>query len=198
MPQIKPLNRVTINKSYSLIKTGERIHSPTLNVEFDEWKFNSNAKSNVGIFTLLEREGINYIWDFKHKNAGIPLTEGLEEILFNNADRMNKIDEEDIKAWQYLIKSAGLGSEYHSTKLYKTLVDRPTKSKVEEVGDGLPAIIPSDPNELREQLLLQIAAKQAGHKSTFNISNGIMKELLRQKQLSIKEYRDILKNIYEV
>jgi hypothetical protein len=206
--KLKPIKRVTINKSYSLIKTGETIESPTLNVEFDEWKFNSNAKSNVGRFVLLKRDGIDCIWDFKHKNQGIPLTEGLEEILFNDANQLNKIDEEDIKAWQYLINSAGLESEYHSTHLYKTLVDNPFKSFileskpiVEEVGDGLnfcDTVIPSDPNELRKELALQFAAKQAGHKLTFNYANALMKELLKQKQMTVKEYRDILKNIYEV
>ena len=38
----------------------------------------------------------------------------------------------------------------------------------------------------------------AGHNSTFNQSNAIMKELMKQGKMTSKEYRDILKNIYKV
>ncbi len=59
-------------------------------------------------------------------------------------------------------------------------------------------VIPSDSDELRAELVTQIAAMQNGHKNTFQTSNAIMHELLKQKQFTAKEYRDILKNIYRV
>lgn len=194
---VENILRTSIGKSYSLIQTGKTIESNALNVKFDEWKFNSDAKSNVGKFVLMKRNGIDYIWNFKLDNKGIPLTPGLEEILFNDGTNKDIITPDDIEDWQYLINSAGLSSVYDKSNIAKKLQKKP---KIEEVGDGISSFItiPSNPDELREQLALQLAAMKAGHKNTFNHANGIMQELMKQKKMTSKEYRNILKNIYDV
>jgi hypothetical protein len=61
-----------------------------------------------------------------------------------------------------------------------------------------PITIPKDPDGLREELIKQISAMEAGHGSTFNHANAIMSELLKQKLMTSKEYRDILKHIFHV
>jgi len=116
---------------------------------------------------------------------------------------MDKINDDDVEGRKYLLSNAGLGMSYHFTNLWKALRNKPktitneTKPIVEDIGDGL-FTLPSDPIRLREELELQKGAKAAGHKTTFNYANAIMKELLRQKEMTIKEYRDTLKNVYGV
>jgi hypothetical protein len=189
-PQIFNLEKESNNKSYSLIKTGKIINASLPNIiEFDEWKFKSEAQSNIGRFVLLNRDGIDFIWHYKKMEEAIELTDGLNEILFNGVNNRDIITTEDINNWKFLINSAGLSSVYHNSKLYKKLLN---------VNGGSIIILPSDPNELKEQLVLQIAAMKAGHKNTFNHANAIMKELMRQENMTSKEYRDILKNIYKV
>ena len=69
----------------------------------------------------------------------------------------------------------------------------------ETVGQGIDTIpVPSNPDQLREQFILQIAAKDAGHRNTFNQTNAIMKEMLRQKLMTPKEYRNVLKHSFHV
>ena len=59
-------------------------------------------------------------------------------------------------------------------------------------------IIPENPDELREQLLLQLQAQSAGHRNTFDYANAIMKKLLGLKALKSKDYREILRIIYKI
>ena len=203
---IENITKQSVNESYSLVKTGKLITSPALNKEFDEWKFNSNAKSNIGKFVLMNRDGEECIWHYSKMNDGIRLTEGLNEILFNDASNMNIITNEDITDWKLLINSAGLSSVYHNSSLAKKL-DNPKdisnnpkdiSNKPTKEGSGLPITIPKDPEELKEELMKQLSAFRAGHSSTFNHSNAIMTELLKQKLMTSKEYRDILKCFFHV
>ena len=171
----------------------------------------------------MKRDGVDYIWQYlKPDSGGVPLTDGLEEILFNNASNMNLIKTDDVENWKYLIKSAGLSSVYHSSGIGKKLLladvfvpKTPKATRAPESrgpsqasrkpsvveGEGLHSniiTIPTSPDALREQLILQMSALKAGHRGTFNHANALMKELMKQKKMSSKEYRDILKNIYHV
>jgi hypothetical protein len=97
-----------------------------------------------------------------------------------------------------MIANSGLESSFtNKTKIYKKLF---SDSQIEElIGDGLPVIIiPEDPDELFEQLILQLQAQLAGHKNTFDHANAIMKKLLELKVLKSKDYRKILKIIYKI
>jgi hypothetical protein len=216
VPKVESITRTSVGKSYSLIKTGEMIESPALSMEFEEWKFKSKASSNIGNFILMNYNGEDRIWNFKSNNTGFPLTKGLEEILFSDAANATIISNDDIRDWQYLINSAGLASVYNNSKIAKKLLTSSlssTSQNIAEVtddiinveGKGLSTktetlILPSNSDELRGQLILQMQAMKSGHdeKSTFNHANAIMKELIKQKKRTSKEYRDILKHIYHV
>ena len=58
--------------------------------------------------------------------------------------------------------------------------------------------IPSDSDQLNHDLVLQLSAAQAGNNNTFNTANALMKEMLKQKIISGKDYRRILKHVYHV
>ena len=44
-------------------------------------------------------------------------------------------------------------------------------------------IIPSNPDQLRHDLLLQLSASEAGNNNTFTNSNALMKEMMKQRIL---------------
>jgi hypothetical protein len=79
--------------------------------------------------------------------------------------------------------------------------EKPTTSKKKVKGKGMgvsTVIIPSDPNQLRHDLLLQLAASKSGNNKTFNHVNGLLKEMLKQKIIKSKDYRNILKEFYHI
>jgi hypothetical protein len=51
---------------------------------------------------------------------------------------------------------------------------------------------------LRHDLYLQLAANKAGNKNTFNHVNGLLKEMMKQKLIKSKDYREILKEFYHI
>jgi hypothetical protein len=77
----------------------------------------------------------------------------------------------------------------------------------EKEGEGLKKIkhkrepiivIPSNPDQLRSELLQQLSEAKSGNNNTFNHVNGILKELLKQKEIKAKEYRDVLREFYHI
>ena len=50
-------------------------------------------------------------------------------------------------------------------------------------------IVPSDPNDIVNELLLQLQATEAGNNNTFNYVNALLKELLNKKIVTIKDNR---------
>ena len=69
------------------------------------------------------------------------------------------------------------------------------KSKYE--GQGFPStiVIPSDPNALAERLELLLASKAAGNTGVRNELVSICDELLRQKIMNKKQYKNLMLNI---
>ena len=69
------------------------------------------------------------------------------------------------------------------------------KSKYE--GQGFPStiVIPSDPNALAERLELLLASKAAGNTGVRNELVIICDELLRQKIMNKKQYKNLIINI---
>jgi hypothetical protein len=71
--------------------------------------------------------------------------------------------------------------------------------KKKKKGTGVETItIPSDPNQLREELVKQLSACRSGNNNTFNYTNALMKEMLNQKLITGKDYRSILKTYFHV
>ena len=66
-------------------------------------------------------------------------------------------------------------------------------------GEGIKTItIPSSPDQLNHDLVLQLSAAQAGNNNNFNTANALMKEMLKQKIINGKDYRRILKHVYHI
>ena len=171
-----------------------------MNEEFDVWKFNSLSKGNVGRFILFTHNNKEYIWNKTFDQSPLLLSPGLNEILFNNAANHAIIQSEDIKRWEHLIIQAGLGSSYKSSKIYRDSLSHPVE---EVVGEGIKCgckteTIPSKREDLIKELHLQLQATEAGHDDTFNYSNALMREMLKQKILKSKDYRDILRNYFHI
>ena len=73
------------------------------------------------------------------------------------------------------------------------------------IGDGLKCdcsnkteIIPSKREDLINELNLQLQATEAGHNNTFNYSNALMKEMLKQKIIKSRDYCEILRNYFHI
>jgi hypothetical protein len=168
----------------------------------------SNSKSNVGKFVLFQDDqGVERIWQYTLPEDARELTDGLSEILFNNADDISKVTADDKDVYKSMIANSGLESSFtNKTKIYKKLFrySEPQQRQREAItaGDGIGGskviIIPENPDELREQLILQLKAQLAGHKNTFNHANAIMKKLIELKLLKSKDYRKIIKIIYKI
>lgn len=180
-------------------------------------------------FLLVDKDSVPYIINYSLRDsAPIELTQGLNEILFNNGENKSIITEQDINIWNSLMYNSNMRN-YKNSRYWKSF--NPTRKEtkaalspqVEEKkdykGDGIKRgeseflggskptslsfdkgsiILPSDPNELRQQLVLQLSAAQAGNNKTFNHTNAIMKEMLRQQLITAKDYRNILKTIYHI
>ena len=164
-------------------------------------------------YVFIEMNVREFIFNISKVNAEpIPLTDGLNEIFFNNGNDMSVITANDVKVWEYLMKESGITSQYKNSAFYSKINPKssvrmtPQSSKTPIVeypdGDGLhktsAITIPSNPTELCEQLELQLKATLAGNTGTFNHVNAILKELMKQKLIDSKYYRKILRIYFHV
>jgi hypothetical protein len=196
---IKPLDKEQLyTNKYVLQRT-----TKTLNINEEDHRVWLLGKH---FFILVEKDNQEYIINYSLRDSQpIELTEGLNEILFNNGNNKDIITPQDIKTWDNLMNDSNM-SGYKTSTYWKAIVSKPSTSPIiEEIpdtpkkGEGLkPIIIPSNPMQLGKELLLQLAACKAGNNNTFNTSNALMKELLKQKLISGKDYRDILRKYYHI
>src|SRR5438093_5757618 len=170
----KPLNILSSEKLYNLIKTN--VNVKTVAGDLPAWKFNSRSQ-NQGRIKVFEKGGQEYVWNIPEMANAITLTAGLKELLFNDAADEHIINLADIKNWMELITTSGLGHTYKRSDIFKNKI-RIIQNRLEtmgtlqpKVGVGLKAltltpsktvIIPSDPDRLRSELVLQLAAIKAG------------------------------------
>jgi hypothetical protein len=195
----KNLQKISIGLAYSLVQTKDSLYVNNLKERFDLWKFNSRSKGNVGLFIIFTHKSKEYIWNKSFLDNPVQISPGLNEILFNNATNHDSIQPDDIKQWESLVSQAGLGSSYKSSKIYHSL----SKPVVTE-GDGLKGgckdiiTVPSKRDDLINELNLQLQATKAGHNNTFDYSNALMKEMLKQRIIKAKDYREILRDYYHI
>jgi len=203
----KNLQKHATSVSYGLMQTDQTLYVNNLKEEFNVWKFNSNSRGNVGRFILFVHNSKEYIWNKSFVESPVEITAGLNEILFNNLATPNNVQVEDIKKWEKLIVQAGLGSSYKSSKMYKEKllpIIRPPEVQSEDIqGEGLGVchktlIIPSKVGDIQSELTLQLQAAKAGNKDTFNYANALMKELLKNKIITSRAYREILREFYHL
>jgi len=197
----KNLQKISIGSAYSLIQTKDSLYVNNLKERFDLWKFNSSSKGNVGLFIIFTHKSKEYIWNKSFLDYPVEISPGLNEILFNNAANHDSIQSNDVKQWESLVTQAGLGSSYKSSKIYHSL-SKPVVVVTE--GDGLNGgckdiiTVPSRPDDLINELNLQLQATKAGHNNTFDYSNALMKEMLKQRIIKAKDYREILRDYYHI
>jgi hypothetical protein len=202
----KNLHKNAAGSAYSLIQAKQTFYVNNLNEEFDVWKFNSSSRGNVGRFILFTHNSKEHIWNKTFDQPPLQLTPGLSEILFNNATNQAIIQSEDIKKWENLVIQAGLGSSYKSSKIYRDSLSHLVE---EVVGEGLKeqcgckgkteiVVVPSKREDLINALNLQLQATETGHNDTFDYANALMKEMLRQKIMKSKDYREILRVYFHI
>jgi hypothetical protein len=120
---IKPLEKESLQESYNLYKTSETISPKGNSIKFPVWMIKSNSKSNVGKFVLFQDDqGVERIWQYTSPEDARELTDGLSEILFNNADDISKVTADDKDVYKSTIANSGLESSFtNKTKIYKKL-----------------------------------------------------------------------------
>jgi hypothetical protein len=133
---------------------------------------------------------------------------GVAKLLFQSKPTENRITKEDVDEYKSFLDRYNFNISQDSKRkiILKHYPNKTTRRKYvfpEYEGDGVnnasrseqtidTVLIPSDPNKLREALLLQLADCQAGNNNNFNHVNAIMKKLLSQKIITAKDYRKIL------
>jgi hypothetical protein len=122
-------------------------------------------------------------------------SKGLAKLLFQNDPSIDDITKEDVEEYKNILMKYG----YRITTSNK----REIVKKMKE-GEGIPPVeteivtIPSDEDNLRQDLVLNLAAAKSGNSNVFNHINAIMKYMMEKKILSGKEYRAILKEYFHV
>jgi hypothetical protein len=197
---IKPLDFQSTETAYSLIKTNVKVK--TIAGDLPAWQFNSRSQ-NLGRIIVFEKDNKEYIWNVPKMANAFTLTEGLKEILFNNATDENIITLDDIEKWTQLITTSGLGHTYKRSDLFKNKIqiikNRLETMQPQKEGEGINTVlIPSDPDKLRSELVLQLAAVSAGNNNLFNKTNAILQEMLSQKLIKASGYRNILKTYFHI
>ena len=146
---------------------------------------------------------------------------GVAKLLFEYNPTDENITKEDVDEYKNFLQHYKFTASHSNKKLIiqKYYPKIPKKSyKIEDVseqstdipstsGTGLldknkktnnVLIVPSDPNDIVNELLLQLQATEAGNNNTFNYVNALLKELLNKKIVTIKDYRYILKVYFHV
>jgi uncharacterized protein (UPF0254 family) len=123
---------------------------------------------------------------------------GVAKLLFQSKPTENDITKEDVEEYKRFLDRYKLNITQNSKR---KIIHAKTKASSSEAntanGEGV-ITIPSDADKLREALILQLADVKAGNNNNFNHANAIMKEMLSQKLITLKEYRSILKNCFRV
>ena len=85
---------------------------------------------------------------------------------------------------------------FKSQYIYKTYFNN-VHSSGTGIAPGIAAVIaiPSNVKELNKRLNVLMPAYNEGHKDTYNEINGILKELLNQKEINEKQYKFIIESL---
>ena len=175
-------------------------------------------KANVSIYTIGSKTRRtffikdNRVIDIKG-TARIIDSKGVAKLLFENNPSDEDITKDDMDEYKEFLKAYGLSITTSSkkdieNKFYPSTRRRSTRLQnvpiVEEVeGDGIKqpvevVTIPSDEDELRHNLVLNLTAAKSGNDNTFNT---VRKKNVRKENdnwITGKKYREILKTFYHV
>lgn len=144
--------------------------------------------------------------DFIIGGEKYPGTRGLWELVVKNEPSVLNYDVDDLETYsQILIKTNAIRRDNNpSNPRPKSSRSRKWSNVVKDIwdnrnkyeGQGTETIvIPSDPNALLERLDILMASKEAGNTGTRNELVSICDELLRQKVLNKKQYKNIMSKL---
>jgi hypothetical protein len=170
--------------------------------------FTIGSGKNKELFGLKNRTLVNI--DSKEEYT-IP-TVGVAKLLFQSKPTEDDITKDDVDEYKRFLDQYKFPITQNSKrkilqKFYPKTVAIPADKVGTTIGEGVSdskqcgvkvMTIPSDPNKLREALILQLADVQAGNNNNFNYTNAILKEMLSQKLITSKDYRAILKECFHV
>jgi len=154
----------------------------------------------------------NTLLNINGKDKYIIPSIGVAKLLFEYNPTDENITKEDVDEYKKFLEQYKFSASHSNKKLIiqKYYPKIPKRSyKIEEnpstSGTGLleltknkVLIVPSDPNDIVNELLLQLQATEAGNNNTFNYVNALLKELLNKKIVTIKDYRNILKVYFHI
>ena len=160
------------------------------------YTFKSTKKEWPTAFTLFRKNGEDYLFNLDLRSAApILLTDGLKEIFFNNDPDVNIIQLDDLKLWNSILEETGSNPQsFKQMRFYKNIANALRKE-----GESISSFpLPSDPEDIRKELILQLAANNAGHNKTFNHVNALLKQMLSKNMLTSKKYREILRSYFHI
>ena len=102
---------------------------------------------------------------------------------------------DDLKLWNSILEEVGSNPQsFKQMRFYKNIVNGLRKE-----GESISSFpLPSDPEDIRKELILQLAANNAGHNKTFNHVNALLKQMLSKNMLTSKKYREILRSYFHI
>jgi hypothetical protein len=129
---------------------------------------------------------------------------GVAKLLFQSKPTEDGITKDDVDAYKRFLDRYRFSITQNSKrkiiqKFYPKTWTNMDNPEAAASGEGVKVMtIPSDPDKLREALILQLADVQAGNNNNFSYTNAILKEMLVQKLVTSKDYRAILKECFHV
>jgi hypothetical protein len=169
--------------------------------------------SNKEIFALKNTSLYNLT---SNENYQLPSV-GVSKLLFEHNPSDENITKEDIDEYKkFLTKYKFNITQANKRKIYykfypsknnsgPIIEDLSTNSNLNEevIGDGIKPniktiVLPSNNNDLINDLMLQLSAVDAGNNGNFNYVNSLLKESLKRKIINAKDYRNILKVYFHI
>ena len=199
-PEDTEILNIINNETSSRLNNNTLSHINTIN---NVKAFTIGSGTNKELFGLKNRTLVNINSNEEYLIPSV----GVAKLLFQSKPTKDNITKDDVDEYKRFLDQYKFSITQNSKrkiiqKFYpKTKVAQENLEEDTDVatGDGVNVItIPSDPDKLREALVLQLADVQAGNNNNFNYTNAIMKEMLSQKLITPKEYRRILKTCFHV
>src|ERR1700709_518302 len=111
---------------------------------FQKWKI---GKTDGYVFIKKDDKQIVHNMDIRDYPE-TELTEGLSEILLNNAQNKNKIKPSDIQIWGRLLEEGQISTQYKTSNFYRDIVGLPALSRKSRAPSSSPRIEVLDDDDI--------------------------------------------------
>jgi hypothetical protein len=158
------------------------------------------GSNNRHVFGLIHTTLINATTREEHDIHSV----GFAKLIFYHNPTDENITKEDIDEYKKFLGHYNFNIAQPNKRALaeKFLPRKPPQTPDQRVGEGLktntPLIIPENTDNLVNEFLLQIADTESGKNNTFNYTNALMKEMLKKKLITIKNYRNILRYWFKI